>query len=68
MMSLAVLFLGVGLAGCGSTNSAGTVDSTSKTTTATSSQVKNKTLEVTDSNGKVTVPKNPKKVVVFDNG
>ncbi|MGG5318845.1 siderophore ABC transporter substrate-binding protein [Enterococcus sp. AZ072] len=65
MVSLSILLLGFGLAGCGSSND-GTTDSSSGT--AQSSAAKAETLEVTDSNGKITVPKNPKKVVVFDNG
>ncbi|MGG5333152.1 siderophore ABC transporter substrate-binding protein [Enterococcus sp. AZ163] len=65
MVSLSILLLGFGLAGCGSSND-GTADSSSGT--AQSSAAKAETLEVTDSNGKITVPKNPKKVVVFDNG
>ncbi|EOH93914.1 siderophore ABC transporter substrate-binding protein [Enterococcus pallens] len=65
MVSLSILLLGFGLAGCGASND-GTTDSSGGT--AQSSAAKAETLEVTDSNGKVTVPKNPKKVVVFDNG
>lgn len=66
IVSLSILLLGFGLAGCGSAND-GTTDS-SGGATAQSSAAKAETLEVTDSNGKITVPKNPKKVVVFDNG
>nr|WP_242704551.1 siderophore ABC transporter substrate-binding protein [Enterococcus sp. 665A] len=65
MVSLSILLLGFGLAGCGSSNDE-TTDLSSGT--AQSSAAKAETLEVTDSNGKITVPKNPKKVVVFDNG
>lgn len=61
-----MVLLSLGLVGCGSTNNEGSSDSTGKA--ATSSTAKEETLEVNDSNGKVTVPKNPKKVVVFDNG
>ena len=66
IVGLSVVLLGIGLAGCGSTNNEGTSDSTGKATT--SSTVKEETIEVNDSNGKITVPKNPEKVVVFDNG
>lgn len=66
IVGLSLVLLGFGLAGCSSANSEGTNDSTDKA--AASSTAKADTLEVTDSNGKVTVPKNPKKVVVFDNG
>ncbi|MGX7204594.1 siderophore ABC transporter substrate-binding protein [Enterococcus pingfangensis] len=62
IVGLSIALLSLGLAGCGSTNSAETDDS-AKTTSSVE-----KTIEVTDSNGKVTVPKNPEKVVVFDNG
>ncbi|MGF2941473.1 siderophore ABC transporter substrate-binding protein [Enterococcus xiangfangensis] len=64
IVGLSIALLSLGLAGCGSTNSAET-DSSANTTNSTSTE---KTIEVTDSNGKVTVPKNPEKVVVFDNG
>lgn len=68
IVSLSILLLGFGLAGCGSGSANnGTTDS-SGGATAQSSAAKAETLEVTDSNGKITVPKNPKKVVVFDNG
>lgn len=67
IVGLSLVLLGAGLAGCGSTNGESTSASTDKA--ATSSTVKEaKTMEVQDSNGKVTVPKNPEKVVVFDNG
>lgn len=66
LVGLSMVLLGVGLAGCGSTNNEASSDSTGKS--ATSSTAKAETLEVNDSNGKVIVPKNPKKVVVFDNG
>ncbi|MBO1308059.1 siderophore ABC transporter substrate-binding protein [Enterococcus sp. 669A] len=66
IVSLSVVLLGLGLAGCNSGNDA-TTDS-SGGATAQSSVAKVETLEVTDSNGTVTVPKNPEKVVVFDNG
>lgn len=66
IVGLSVLLLGLGLAGCGSSND-GTTDS-SGGATAQSSAAKAETLTVTDSNGELTVPKNPKKVVVFDNG
>lgn len=66
IVSLSVVLLGLGLAGCNSGNDA-TTDS-SGGATAQSSAAKAETLEVTDSNGTVTVPKNPEKVVVFDNG
>lgn len=66
LVGLSMVLLGVGLVGCGSTNNEASSDSTGKA--ATSSTAKAETLEVNDSNGKVTVPKNPKKVVVFDNG
>lgn len=62
LIGLTIALLGLGLAGCGSANSAGTDDSTGKSAAETA------TLEVEDSNGQITVPKNPKKVVVFDNG
>ena len=66
IVGLSMVLLRLGLVGCGSTNNEGSSDSTGKA--ATSSTAKEETLEVNDSNGKVTVPKNPKKVVVFDNG
>lgn len=66
IVGLSVVLLGLGLAGCSSANSEGTSDSTEKA--ATSTTAKADTIEVSDSNGKITVPKNPKKVVVFDNG
>ena len=66
IVSLSVVLLGLGLTGCNSGNDA-TTDS-SGGATAQSSAAKAETLEVTDSNGTVTVPKNPEKVVVFDNG
>ncbi|MGJ0915836.1 siderophore ABC transporter substrate-binding protein [Enterococcus avium] len=66
IVGLSMVLLSLGLVGCGSTNNEGSSDSTGKA--ATSSIAKEETLEVNDSNGKVTVPKNPKKVVVFDNG
>ena len=66
IVGLSIVLLSLGLVGCGSTNNEGSSDSTGKA--ATSSTAKEETLEVNDSNGKVTVPKNPKKVVVFDNG
>lgn len=66
IVGLSLVLLGLGLAGCGSTTNESSSDSSGKA--ATSSTVKDETLEVKDSNGKVTVPKNPKKVVVFDNG
>lgn len=66
IVGLSMVLLSLGLVGCGSTNNEGSSDSTGKA--ATSSTAKEETLEVNDSNGKVTVPKNPKKVVVFDNG
>lgn len=66
IVGLSMVLLSLGLVGCGSTNNEGSSDSTGKV--ATSSTAKEETLEVNDSNGKVTVPKNPKKVVVFDNG
>lgn len=66
IVGLSVVLLGLGLAGCSSANSEGTSDSTGKA--ATSNTAKAETIEVSDSNGKITVPKNPKKVVVFDNG
>jgi iron complex transport system substrate-binding protein len=61
---LAVLAIMGSLAGCGSQNEAtgATDSSTTTSSTATPSEI-----EVTDSNGKVTVPFSPKKVVVFDN-
>ena len=66
IVGLSMVLLSLGLVGCGSTNNEKSSDSTGKA--ATSSTAKEETLEVNDSNGKVTVPKNPKKVVVFDNG
>ena len=66
IVGLSLVLLGLGLAGCSSANSEGTGDSTGKA--ATSTTAKAETIEVSDSNGKITVPKNPKKVVVFDNG
>lgn len=66
IVGLSLVLLGLGLAACGSANSEGTSDSTGKA--ATSTTAKTETIEVSDSNGKITVPKNPKKVVVFDNG
>lgn len=66
IVGLSMVLLSLGLVGCGSTNNEESSDSTGKA--ATSSTAKEETLEVNDSNGKVTVPKNPKKVVVFDNG
>lgn len=66
IVGLSMVLLSLGLVGCGSTNNEGSSDSTGKA--AISSTAKEETLEVNDSNGKVTVPKNPKKVVVFDNG
>ncbi|MGH1649309.1 siderophore ABC transporter substrate-binding protein [Enterococcus gilvus] len=66
IVGLSMVLLGIGLVGCGSTTKESTSDSTGKA--ATSSTVKEESIEVKDSNGTVTVPKNPKKVVVFDNG
>lgn len=66
IVGLSMVLLGMGLVGCGSTTKESTSDSTGKA--ATSSTVKEESIEVKDSNGTVTVPKNPKKVVVFDNG
>ena len=66
IVGLSMVLLSLGLVGCGSTNNEGSSDSTGKA--ATSSTAKEETREVNDSNGKVTVPKKPKKVVVFDNG
>ena len=59
VFSLAVLVMITGLAGCGSQEKG---ESTSASTAAAPAEI-----EVTDSNGKVTVPFSPKKVVVFDN-
>ncbi|MGX7126446.1 siderophore ABC transporter substrate-binding protein [Enterococcus viikkiensis] len=64
-LSLVVLGLFV-LSGCGTANDANSRHSTGQSTT--NSSTKSESLEVKDSNGTVTVPKNPKKVVVFDNG
>lgn len=58
-VSLAALFT---LGACGATSN--TNDSAAKESSATEA----KTITVTDSNGSIEVPKNPKKVVVFDNG
>lgn len=66
IVGLSMVLLGIGLVGCGSTTKESTSESTGKA--ATSSTVKEESIEVRDSNGTVTVPKNPKKVVVFDNG
>ncbi|MGG5370610.1 siderophore ABC transporter substrate-binding protein [Enterococcus sp. AZ196] len=66
IVGLSMVLLGLGLVGCGSTTNEGSSDSTDKA--AANSTVKDETIEVNDSNGKVTVPKNPNKVVVFDNG
>lgn len=66
IVGLSMVLLGIGLVGCGSTTKESTSESTRKA--ATSSPVKEESIEVKDSNGTVTVPKNPKKVVVFDNG
>lgn len=52
----------VTLGACGNNN--GTTDSSAKE----SSSKEATTITVTDSNGSIEVPKNPKKVVVFDNG
>lgn len=60
VFSLAVLGMMIGIAGCASQDKG---ESTS-TSTATAAPAD---IEVTDSNGKVTVPFSPKKVVVFDN-
>ena len=60
VFSLAVLVMITGLAGCGSQEKG---ESTSASTAAAAPAE----IEVTDSNGKVTVPFSPKKVVVFDN-
>ncbi|MDT2721069.1 siderophore ABC transporter substrate-binding protein [Enterococcus gallinarum] len=60
VFSLAVLVMITGLAGCGSQEKG---ESTSASTAAAALAE----IEVTDSNGKVTVPFSPKKVVVFDN-
>lgn len=68
IVSLSILLLGFGLAGCGSGYANNSTTDSSGGATAQSSAAKAETLEVTDSNGKITVPKNPKKVVVFDNG
>ncbi|MBO0454379.1 siderophore ABC transporter substrate-binding protein [Candidatus Enterococcus murrayae] len=66
IVGLSMVLLGLGLVGCGSTANEGSSDSTDKA--AANSTVKDETIEVNDSNGKVTVPKNPNKVVIFDNG
>lgn len=60
VLSAALLFFSIGLAGCGSTNNADEASS--------SSEAKDTTITVKDSNGEVEVTKNPEKVVVFDNG
>lgn len=46
----------------------GTSSKTEESTAKNSSEKETATLTVTDSNGSIEVPKNPKKVVVFDNG
>lgn len=60
VFSLAVLVMITGLAGCGSQEKG-------ESTSASTAAVAPAEIEVTDSNGKVTVPFSPKKVVVFDN-
>lgn len=60
VLSAALLFFSIGLAGCGSTNNA--------QESSSSSQAEDTTITVKDSNGDVEVTKNPEKVVVFDNG
>jgi iron complex transport system substrate-binding protein len=60
VLSAALLFFSIGLAGCGSTNNA--------QESSSSSQAQDTTITVKDSNGDVEVTKNPEKVVVFDNG
>lgn len=60
---LAVAALSLVLVACGN---GGKTDTTGTKETNSSAQAT--TIEIEDSNGKVTVPKNPKKVVVFDNG
>lgn len=66
LVSMFIAVMSVGLAACGS-NDGGTTGSSSKTE-ATSSAAEETTIDVTDGNGTITVPKNPEKVVVFDNG
>lgn len=63
IFGLSMVLLSFSLGGCGSTNNAETQSSTEKTATNNV-----RTIEVTDADGQVTVPKNPEKVVVFDNG
>lgn len=56
---IGLTILGLGLAACGNGN---------QETATKASSSEPTTIEVTDSNGIVEVPKNPEKVVVFDNG
>lgn len=66
IVGVSMVLLSLSLVGCSSATSEGTAHSSDKA--ATSSTAKEEKIDVTDSNGKLTVPKNPKKVVVFDNG
>lgn len=63
-LAIATVFLATvfTLGACGSSNN------TDESTAKESSSKETTTITVTDSNGSIEVPKNPKKVVVFDNG
>lgn len=60
-----LIVLALGLAACGNSGTKNT-DATSGTETSTS-EVTKKEVTITDGNGEITVPYQPKKVVVFDN-
>ncbi|KAF1297900.1 iron ABC transporter substrate-binding protein [Enterococcus sp. JM4C] len=72
LAGLAVAALSMVLVACGNGDKGKTAASGSEAASSESAQSSSeatpKTIEVEDSNGKVTVPTNPKKVVVFDNG
>ncbi|HJE18688.1 MAG TPA: ABC transporter substrate-binding protein, partial [Enterococcus casseliflavus] len=67
VVSFMSIFVLAGLTACGSNNT-GTIESTGtqQSQTAQSEQTPTE-VEITDSNGTVTVPYAPEKVVVFDN-
>ncbi|WP_291291179.1 siderophore ABC transporter substrate-binding protein [Enterococcus sp.] len=65
VFGLAVFAMIGGLAGCGA--QAKKTETSDSSATASSTVAAPTEIEVTDSNGKVTVPYSPKKVVVFDN-
>jgi len=59
----------LGLAACGSSTTQGESQTAASTAAQTEASTEDTptNIEVTDSNGKVTVPYQPEKVVVFDN-